>query len=141
MLTTADKKWVKETASEIMHEEIALLIVGHIQPTLATKDDLKNFATKDDLKNFATKDDLKNFATKDDLKNFATKDELNDFRTEMNEALNKIMNTLDHFLGEMKDMRQEHDVVSYRVYRDHSPKIEDHETRIAKIESHPRITV
>ena len=105
MLTTADKKWVKETASEIMHEEIALLIVGHIQPTLATKD------------------------------------ELNDFRTEMNEALNKIMNTLDHFLGEMKDMRQEHDVVSYRVYRDHSPKIEDHETRIAKIESHPRITV
>ena len=114
MLTTADKKWVKETASEIMHEEIALLIVGHIQPTLATKDDLKNFATKD---------------------------ELNDFRTEMNEALNKIMNTLDHFLGEMKDMRQEHDVVSYRVYRDHSPKIEDHETRIAKIESHPRITV
>ena len=132
MLTTADKKWVKETASEIMHEEIALLIVGHIQPTLATKDDLKNFATKDDLKNFATKDDLKNFATKD---------ELNDFRTEMNEALNKIMNTLDHFLGEMKDMRQEHDVVSYRVYRDHSPKIEDHETRIAKIESHPRITV
>ena len=49
------------------------------------------------------------------------------------------MNNLDHFLGEMKDMRQEHDVVSYRVYRDHSTKIEDHETRIAKIESHPRI--
>ncbi|OIN90258.1 hypothetical protein AUJ42_03395 [Candidatus Collierbacteria bacterium CG1_02_44_10] len=121
MLTIADKKWVKETASEIMHEEIALLIVGHIQPTLATKADLKNFATKADLKNFATKK------------------ELNDFRTEMNEALNKIMNNLDHFLGEMKDMRQEHDVVSYRVYRDHSTKIEDHETRIAKIESHPRI--
>ena len=121
MLTIADKKWVKETASEIMHEEIALLIVGHIQPTLATKADLKNFATKADLKNFVTKK------------------ELNDFRTEMNEALNKIMNNLDHFLGEMKDMRQEHDVVSYRVYRDHSTKIEDHETRIAKIESHPRI--
>lgn len=139
MLTTADKKWVKETASEIVHDEITQLIVGHIQPTLATKNDLRKFATKDDLKNFATKNDLLKFATKDDLRKFATKAELNDFRDEMKGSLNEIQNTLDHFLGEMRDSRQEHDVVSYRVYRDHAPKLEDHEKRISKIESHPRM--
>lgn len=121
MLTTADKKWVKKTASEIVHDEITQLIVDYIQPTLATKNDLKTLATKDDLRKFATKA------------------ELNDFRDEMKGSLNEIQNTLDHFLGEMRDSRQEHDVVSYRVYRDHAPKLEDHEKRISKIESHPRM--
>jgi glutaredoxin 2 len=52
-----------------------------ILPTLATKEDLKEFATNEDLKGFATKEDLKRFATKEDLQRFATKEDLQRFAT------------------------------------------------------------
>lgn len=57
-----------EMRAEFKKIDDRLTRVEQFLPSVATKDDLKNFATKDDLKNFATKDDLKNFATKDDLK-------------------------------------------------------------------------
>ncbi|HBC44628.1 MAG: hypothetical protein UX08_C0001G0061 [Candidatus Collierbacteria bacterium GW2011_GWB1_45_35] len=84
-----------------------------------------------------------NFATKDDLSNYATRAELfkeiGEFRLEMKESLNEIKNTLDYVVGEIKENRQERDVISHRVYRDHTPRLEDHEKRIVKIESYPRI--
>jgi len=85
--------------------------------------------------NFATKEDLLFFVTKEEFSEF--KEETREFQQETRESLNKIMNTLDHFLGELRDMRQEHDVISHRVYRDHSPKIEDHEKRITRVETLP----
>lgn len=130
MLTTADKKWVTETAKDIMHDEITQLIVGHIQPTLATKSDLKNFATKDDLLDLATKVDMLD-------SKFATKKDLREFRTEMKESLNDIQNTLDTFMGEIKASREEQSSISYRIHRDHTPKLENHEKRITKLESNP----
>jgi hypothetical protein len=43
-------------------------VIEQILPTLATKDDLKDFPTAQDPKGFATKADLERFATKEDLR-------------------------------------------------------------------------
>ena len=71
----------------------------------------KRFATKKDLERFATKDDLKKYATKDDIINFK-----------------------DEILGEIRDMRDENVLITGRnsINRD---MLEDHETRIGKLET------
>ena len=55
-------------ATHLENLDRRLARVEQILPTLATKDDLKNFATKDDLANFATKDDLLGFSTKEETR-------------------------------------------------------------------------
>ncbi len=106
-LETIVRRVVKEEISKEFDSRII---------NLSTKDDLKRFATKDDLKRFATKDDLKRFATKDDLKYLPTKEEF--------------YSKMDELMGEVKAMREEVMVVT--GYKD---QIEDHETRITKIET------
>jgi len=96
--------------------------IKKLKGTFATKDDLKRFATKDDLKGFATKDDLKRFATKDDLKGFATKEDLavglfqvrqeaktsiDNLAQKFDNKFDKVMETLDVVVGELKDFRME----------------------------------
>ena len=50
---------VDQMDGRVQHLEVEMSFVMKVLPTVATKDDLKQFATKDDLKQLATKDDLK----------------------------------------------------------------------------------
>ena len=83
------------------------------------------FATKDDLKGFATKNDLKRFATKEDLKRFATKNDLTKVRSDL-------MNALDKILKELVASRETQEMMGHRVF--------EHEERITVLEKiHPQI--
>ncbi len=129
MLTVADKKWVRGTVDEVVHEKIAELIVDHIQPTLATREDLarevSKLATKEDLKRFATREDLAREVSK-----LATKEDL----ASVHEKLDNIINTIDYFVGKTNKVEQEHNVLSGRVHQTVVPTIENHEKRIVKVE-------
>jgi len=123
-LNKADLKQI----GDVVYDVLAKFYTHVLDPNFATKDDLKGFATKDDLKGFATKDDLKGFATKDDLKGFVTKDDLKALE-------NKMVQFHDELIGEFGTIRDEHDVMRHRVYREHEPKLSDHEERIADLEA------
>lgn len=95
---------------------------------LVTKDDLKR-AFEENNKNLVTKTDLiennlklaKIFATKQDLDKFVTKDEYH-------KTVDQILTTLDAIYGKVKNLEPESLITAH--------KIQDHETRIIKIEKH-----
>ncbi len=87
------------------------------------------FVTKDDSKKFATKDDLKNFATKDDLKNM--KEEI---KEETIGGVNKLLNKADEIINKLDEKKVE-DIAGIEAYKRHDKKLEDHEERIATLET------
>jgi hypothetical protein len=100
---------------------------------MLTKSDiqqLKNvFATKQDLEEFATKKDLEEFATKKYLEKFATKKDLEKFVTK-----NEFFAAFDALMHELKAIREELTVGSYRRSKNHD-SIQNHEGRLTLIES------
>lgn len=79
------------------------------------------FATKDDLKAYATRDEVKAIvAEANDDQNAKIDAKLIQFRSD-------IFNKIDLVIGELKTIREEQAVVSYRL--------SDHEDRITKLES------
>ena len=98
-----------------------------------TKKDMENmkkiFATKDDLKNFATKKEL--FAVETKLDN-----KIEDLRTEMNAKFNTILTGQDQILSKLEAMSMDL-IVFGEQHKRHDAKLEDHEKRIATLETQP----
>jgi hypothetical protein len=113
--------------------------ITKLKKVFVTKEDSKKFATKDDLKRFATKDDLKRFATKEDLEHseqktalgFAdTQRQINELKSDVAQIKDHLISMEDNILGAINNLQNENKLVSTYL-----PKVNNHETRITKLES------
>jgi predicted RNase H-like nuclease (RuvC/YqgF family) len=103
-----------------------------------TKDDLKNFATKDDIK--SVKDDIK--SVKDVISSMAIKiiDNIEDLKTmketvSTKDDIQRIISSIDSFGSQTKDHERTAELNTHRI-KELEPKVENHEKRIGKLESH-----
>lgn len=94
------------------------------------KNTLKNVVTKDEAQNFITKDDAKAFATKDDLKAFATKTDLRDVKEDLHHGIQEII----EFIGDIVTELKENNAQLQELLTKHDHTIDNHETRIKKLE-------
>lgn len=88
---------------------------------------------------------LENFVTKDyldeKLENFVTKDYLDEKFEKVDKKLSNfrsdVLDAVDEVMGEIKAMREEQELSSVKL-SEHSDKLENHESRIEKLEK-PRL--
>ncbi len=107
----------------------------------STKSDLDNAvqglqkSTKSEieLSRKATKDEFR-FIRKDALRNEERIERLEDGQNLMNSKLDRIMNTLDGFVGSVDTLRDENEIGTHQT-RELQLKVEDHEERLTVLES------
>jgi len=107
-LTKTDLKLIGKQTKDIVHEVLTDFYKDLFKVEFASKKDLQKF--KIELK-----------------EKFATKKEIQGFK-------NEVLNGQDKILKELKDMRDEHTALHYRVHDKHQPQLEDHDRRISTLE-------
>ncbi len=103
---------------------------------MLTKSDLQ--AIKQIVQETAvTKEEAKNFATKDDLIGLARGTEIDELKITFGDNLAKwkdeLFTKIDKLVSSLKPTREEQTVISGKL-SEHSDMLEDHESRIAKLE-------
>ncbi len=66
--------------------------------------------------------------------NFATKKDFLDLKNEVSEKLDNMMEAIDHFMGKTNKVEDEQTVAFHKIYSEILPKIDNHETRIVRLE-------
>ena len=95
-----------------------------IENKMATKDDIKNMATKDDIKRLEIAIVQINERLNSIEERMATKDDIK-----------QILTAIDNFAGKTEDHERKAILNTVRI-NELEPKVEDHEKRITKLESH-----